>query len=247
MCTEKYSINIENIKIDEDTKVKVVRDDMIQGGTKQRAIDVYFKGKGEEYIYAGPPTGYAQVALAKSGKKYNENVTIFLSRRNSDTKATKKARSLGAKIIYTRIGMNLKDLQEDAKKYKNRKSNRVLLPFGLDNEDFVQRLVICIKEAWGRKKKPQRMWLVAGSATLLKALHKVFPKCHFLIVQVGKKIWPDQLEGINHTLYISPEKFNDEAEIQPPYPTVKAYDAKLWRFVLEYGKNGDFVWNVAKD
>ena len=247
MCTEKHSINIEKVKINENVIVKVVRDDMIPGGTKQRAIDVFFKGEGEEYIYAGPPTGYAQVALAQAGKKHKEKVTVFLSKRNYDTQATKKARRLGAKIIYTKNGMSLKDLQDHSVEYKNKKKNRVLLPFGLDSDKFVQRLVICIKEAWGRKRKPERMWLVAGSATLLKALHLVFPKCHFLIVQVGKKIWPDQLEGIKNTLYISPENFNDDAEIQPPYPTVKSYDAKLWRFVLEDGQDGDFVWNVAKD
>jgi hypothetical protein len=247
MCTEKHSINIERVKINKNINVKIVRDDMIPGGTKQRAIDVFFKGDGEEYIYAGPPTGYAQVALAQAGKKHNEKVTVFLSKRNYDTQATKKARSIGAKIIYTKNGMSLKDLQDHSVEYKNKKKNRVLLPFGLDSDEFVQRLLICIKEAWGRKRKPERMWIVAGSATLLKVFHLIFPKCHFLIVQVGKKIWPDQLEGIKNTLYISPEKFNDDAEIQPPYPTVKSYDAKLWRFVLEDGQDGDFVWNVAKD
>jgi len=247
MCTEKHSIKIEKIKLDDKVEVKVVRDDMVPGGTKQRAIDVFFKGNGEEYIYAGPATGYAQVALAQAGKKHNEKVTVFLSARNIETQATKKARSLGAKIIYTKTQMKLKDLKEAAAKYAKRKNNRVLLPFGLENSEFVKRLVTCIKEAWGRKKKPQRMWLVAGSATLLKALHEIFPECHFLVVQVGKKIWPDQLEGIKHNLYISPERFSDDAEIQPPYPTVKSYDAKLWRFVLKNAKDGDFVWNVAKD
>lgn len=247
MCTEKHSINIKKVKIKEKVTIKVVRDDMIPGGTKQRAIDVFFNKKGEEYIYAGPPTGYAQVALAQAGKKHNEKVTVFLSKRYQDTPATKKARSLGAKIIYTKTSMRLKVLQEVAAEYAKRKNNRVLLPFGLDNEEFVQRLVICIKEAWGKKRKPKRMWIVAGSATLLRALYIVFPECHFLVVQVGKKIWPDQLESIKNTLYVSPENFNDIAEIQPPYPTVKSYDAKLWRFVLENGKDGDFVWNVAKD
>ena len=123
MCTEKYSINIDNVKINENVKVKIVRDDTVPGGTKQRAVDVFFKGKGEEYIYAGPPTGYAQVALAQAGKKHNEKVTIFLSNRRFDTKPTKKARDIGAKIIYTKNYMKLSDLQDRSIEYTNRKKN----------------------------------------------------------------------------------------------------------------------------
>jgi hypothetical protein len=91
------------------------------------------------------------------------------------------------------------------------------------------------------------MWVVGGSATLLNALYKVFPDTVFKVVQVGKKIWPDQLDLKRTELFVSDEKFTDVAKIQPPYPTVKTYDAKLWKYVLEHGEDGDYVWNVGKD
>ena len=101
MCEEKFPIYIDKLYIKNNISIKVVRDDIIPGGTKQRAINVLFKCKNKEYIYAGPNTGYAQVALAYAGKKHNERVTIFLSKQK-ETLATKKARSLGAKIYYTK-------------------------------------------------------------------------------------------------------------------------------------------------
>ena len=93
---------------------------------------------------------------------------------------------------------------------------------------------------------PKRIWLVAGSGTLLKSLRKVFPRSKFMVVQVGKKIWPDQMR-VKDKLFVSPKKFWEKADPLPPYPSVSTYDAKLWEFVLKYGKNDDYVWNVAKN
>ena len=68
-----------------------------------------------------------------------------------------------------------------------------------------------------------------------------------MVVQVGKKIWDDQLELNRTTLIVSDEYFYDKAEIQPPYPTVTTYDAKLWKYVLKHGENNDFIWNVGQE
>ena len=51
--------------------------------------------------------------------------------------------------------------------------------------------------------------------------------------------------GIKDELFIAPERFQDWAEIQPPYETIGWYDAKLWRFVLQGAQEGDYIWNVA--
>jgi hypothetical protein len=91
------------------------------------------------------------------------------------------------------------------------------------------------------------MWVVAGSAALLNTLYKVFPTTWFCAVQVGKTVWPDLLDKSRTTLYVSDEKFMQVARLQPPYPTVKTYDAKLWKYVLAHGQDGDYVWNVARD
>ena len=66
-----------------------------------------------------------------------------------------------------------------------------------------------------------------------------------MVVQVGKKVWREVLEGKDYELFIAPERFGDTAKHQPPYRTVPWYDAKLWQFVQEHGRNGDCIWNVA--
>ena len=239
-------IIIENFKVEKDFKVKVVRDDYLVGGTKQRSLSVFLDPKKEEYIYAGPSQGYAQVALAYLGSLNNKKTTIFL-RSGKETKLTKKAKSYGAKIIYVKPPNKLVDIQDKAEKYAKKRKDRLLLPFGLGSDDFIQDLAINIKQAWGRKRKPKRMWIVAGSGTIVKSLSLIFPECMFLVVQVGKKIWPDQLEGFKNKLYVAKEKFWEDAKIQPPYESVSNYDAKLWSFVLKYGKNGDYIWNVGRN
>ena len=44
---------------------------------------------------------------------------------------------------------------------------------------------------------------------------------------MGKRIWPDQLEGKRCKLFVAPEHFSDTALRQPPYATVPWYDAKV--------------------
>ena len=43
----------------------------------------------------------------------------------------------------------------------------------------------------------------------------------------------------------APEMPDEEAQIQPPYPSSNHYDAKVWRFVLESALSGALVWNVG--
>lgn len=93
---------------------------------------------------------------------------------------------------------------------------------------------------------PKRLWLVCGSGTVLSALRNIWPKTHFLIVQVGHEIDEKILNGLEKTVYIASEKFTQPAIENPPYPSNENYDAKLWKFVKEHGQDGDCIWNVAR-
>ena len=63
------------------------------------------------------------------------------------------------------------------------------------------------------------------------------------MVQVGKKL--EDYNKHNTVIYKSPYEFDKKETILPPYPSVDNYDAKVWRFVLKYAKNGDYVYNIA--
>jgi hypothetical protein len=87
--------------------------------------------------------------------------------------------------------------------------------------------------------------MVAGSGFLLDVLHSIWPDTVYMVVQVGKTIWPDQLENKKHVFFTAPERFGDTAPLQPPYQTVPWYDAKLWQFAVKNWEDGDCIWNVG--
>jgi len=137
------------------------------------------------------------------------------------------------------------------------KESAYMIPFGMESSDFIKFYVNAIKnntensDLLARLNTPSNapinLWLVAGSSVLLRALTIIFPLIHFNIVQVGRNIWTEHVDWSRSTLYVAPEKFYEEAIHQPPYPTVKTYDAKLWQFVMKHGRDGDYIWNVGRD
>lgn len=232
----------------------IIRDDKLIGGTKQRMLEPIIKSHHDtvEFVYAGPVYGYAQIALSYIASKLNKKATLFLAKTQPLHHLTEFAKQFNPKIVEiefnTKFNTKLKDVQKAASLYVKSRINTYLLPFGLSGKENVEILAEQIKKANNIiNPNPKRIWLVAGSATLLNALYIVFPNTFFNVVQVGKKVWPDQLDETRTKLYTSDQKFWEEAKILPPYPTVRTYDAKVWIFVMKYGEDGDYVWNVGKD
>jgi len=244
---------------------KVIRDDVLPGGSKQRALGlILLASKSKKHMYAGPENGFAQVALAYASKICGKvGLTMVAEPRGGSRGklhgAVRKAMVLGAKLIEVPPPRNrLQDIKTEARRVCTESENTdaegnekiTLLPFGLDCEAFVGCLAYALRQSLPenlREKGPKRLWLVAGSSVLFATFHRMWPETHFLVVQVGKKIYPDQLEGKKVTKFIAPEKFWETARDLPPYPSVRTYDAKLWQFVLKYGEDGDYIWNVACD
>jgi len=142
----------------------------------------------------------------------------------------------------------MSDLRMYAKSYadklnRKKENNVMILPFGLDDPEYRYLLKEAIKEQLPTvvlENPPKRIWLVAGSGTILRTLHKIFPNTFFNIVQVGKPIWDDILEEItnkngkpNYTLYKAPEKFWEKAKKQQPHQTEEKYDAKIMTIRIE--------------
>ena len=256
-----HSIRLNNSNIN----YNVFRDDYLIGGTKQRAlVDLinYVRKNNKnitKFIYAGPSTGYAQVALAYCCKLTKTKAVLFLAKpnyinskgnsHNNRTNLTKYALSHNSTELHEIDNGYLKNLAKEAEKYhNNNKHNSYLLSFGGHEKKYMEFLEKNIKKAMPKNIiKPKRIWIVSGSATILNVLYKIFPKTYFLVVQVGRTIWGDLIDKSRTTIYISNENFNDVAKEQPPYDTVSTYDAKLWVFFLKYGKDGDYIWNVGKD
>jgi hypothetical protein len=238
------------------------------GGSKQRALIRMIPGIDQrELVYAGPSTGYAQVALAYCCMLTGKKATVFtdmspgeLVNGGSDevdgggivgASLVRIAQQLGANVIFfnpkERIDTKrLPYIQKQAEHYVTQEpSRRHLLPFGLKNDEAMKLYLEAFAPLKAIISSPKRIWVVGGSAMIANTLGHTFPEAKIMIIQVGKTIWPDQLEGINHQLFISPLAFRDDIKEVPPYDTLLNYDGKLWPFVLEHGEPGDYVWNTA--
>jgi tRNA1(Val) A37 N6-methylase TrmN6 len=227
---------------------KVFRDDYLIGGTKQRAVVPYMETKKEKtFIYSGPVTGYAQIALAYSAFLTKKNAVLFLEKPKSRTLLTQYASMFANAELKEINNGNLKKLQEMGKDYQKKNSDSVVFAFGGYATDYINILTTMIKRAIPSGLKPKRIWLVGGSAAILNSLYNVFPTTEFIVVRVGRKIWPDQIDAKRTTLITSDEYFTAVAEKQPPYTTVATYDAKLWKYFIKDVQEGDYIWNVGKD
>ena len=198
-------------KIDREREfeVHVFRDDALPGGTKQRAMADTVRQVAkesrlhpvEEIVYAGPVEGFAQIAMAVTAKVLNIAASVFVAKQRDGTlfHLTQRAKDQGASIHEVPPPNRLKDVQQAAKVYteeEQAKGRRVLLmPFGLHCPAFLDALEHQLRDSIPRHvmlQPPRRMWLVAGSAAILEVMARIFPTTEFMVVQVGKTIWPDQ-------------------------------------------------------
>lgn len=220
--------------IEQIGKILVVRDDLLPGGTKSRVLPELLTGA-TEFVYASPAYGYAQVALAHACRNAGYQATIFTAKRNELHARTKEAKDAGAKIVMVPHGY-LSNVQSKAKAYAEAVSAK-LLPFGLDVPAMAAGLQVI---AAGLDIQPEEVWTVAGSGTLSRALQKAWPSAHFFAVRVGAEPQVDRA-----SLYVAPEKFEQDATVRPPFPSCANYDAKAWRFIQAKAGAGALFWNVA--
>ena len=218
----------------------VVRDDLLQGGTKRRALNIWLPelGKGN-YVYAGPCEGYAQLALAYACRDLGEGYQawLVLAERQKFHPRTQRACDLGALIVEIRPGY-LSVVQSHARHFAHHEGF-TLLPFGLDNPRLLE---ILASIARGVPYNPKEVWCVAGSGTLTRALQQAWPRAKHFAVQVGHT--PDVGRA---ELLVAPEAFAKDALDLPPFPSCGNYDAKAWQFIVKHASPGALFWNVAAD
>jgi hypothetical protein len=214
--------------------IVVVRDDLLPGGTKRRAL-VHLLRSDQEYVYASPAAGYAQVALAYACRDVGASCTVFTAKRKTLHPLTAEAKTHGAKIVLVPYGY-LSHVQASVKHYSEMTSATVL-PFGLDTAEMRREIA---RVACGLQVTPREIWTVAGSGALTRALQQAWPVARFYAVRIGREPMVGQA-----TLYHAPERFEEQAHQSPPFPSSAWYDAKAWRFIQQYATPGALFWNVG--
>ncbi len=212
----------------------VVRDDLLPGGTKRRAIHALFDGRWE-YVYASPVYGYAQLALAYAARDHDKQATIFCAKRGVWHELTIAANKVGATIHEVEHGY-LNVVRARAREYCEARG-AVLLPFGLDDPRFIEALT---EVARALPMTPTEVWSVVGSGCLSRALQLAWPSARVYGVRVGAE--PKAGRAV---VFQAAEKYEQNARVMPPFPSSRNYDAKMWAVVKQHATPGALIWNVS--
>jgi hypothetical protein len=221
--------------IEEIEGITVVRDDFMAGGTKARILPLLMTEPAEEFVYASPVFGYAQIALAHSAKALGKRATVFCAARKTRYRLTLEAEQFGAKIVEVSPGY-LSVVASRARDYC-RSRGAVLLPFGLDTPAFIGGLAAFARSL---PVAPAEVWTVAGSGVLTRALQQAWPWARFHAVRIGA-----EPNAGTASVITALEQYHEDAKEPPPFASCLNYDAKTWRFVRQYASKGSLFWNCA--
>jgi hypothetical protein len=260
--TPTLPFRVDRISIREEHGVFVMRDDLLPGGTKQRAVQPLlqdFLRNGIQHVtYASPFAGFAQVALAHGCKESGLRCTLFCERdphqpgMNAHTFTTLAA-TWGAEIILVE---NLAEGEARAAELAEGGSCHKI-PLGFHCREFQQHFQRVVRDGLRSIRLqlsfiPARIWLPVGSGTLTQAFHYASHddlELHCVNVHVlpESDLRIQAIRSLPRVRYYSAkETFAEKATELPPLPSNIHYDAKLWPIIKEFSRNGDLWWNVAR-
>jgi len=240
--------------IEEHEGFYVVRDDLLEGGSKRRFADRLIREEiaegANEFVYGGcPANGYAQLSIPLQAREYGCKTTLFMAKRSMNNlhPYQKRALEYGADIRWVPYGM-LSVTKKRARDYVDQDpKSRRLLQLGLDE----QRVREDIRDLAKNIEKDfniniSEVWSVGSSGTLTRGLQMAFPDKDVNVVSVGHTM--AQWEIGRAKLYLSDYKFTQEVKEKdkPPFPSVPTYDAKAWSVMRKYAKKGSLFWNVGR-
>lgn len=241
--------------------VYVVRDDLLPGGTKQRAAVPYLKALRAQgyttFVYASPFAGFAQIALASACNDLS--LQCLICAENDPSKPglqphafSKLAEKFGAKLV---LSETLKQAENLAKEFERLDHRYLKIPLGFNTEIFRNELEREVRKQWSYVEEvvvPRRLWLPLGSGTLATVFSKVLPEnveIHCVDVHV---LQPNdsriqKLRALPRIhVHSAPERFAEPAQSLPPIASNIHYDAKLWAPIYASAGDGDLWWNVAR-
>lgn len=244
----KLDIELPKPIIVEHEGIKVVRDDLLDGGTKRRAFNYYVQWVKQtnphvkELVYASPREGYAQLSLTYSCVELGLKSTVFVPKGKHNWLTTESIR-LGCNIIEVPMGY-LSNIQSKARKYVEVTEGASLVPFGGDHDIIIEGM--CRTGLSLDIEPPKEIWTVMSSGVLSRGLQRAFPDAKVYGVRIGHNT-TERERGRAET-FLSKYKFNQECkEVErPPFPSSLTYDSKAWEFIKEHASEGALFWNVGK-
>ena len=210
--------------------MQIHRDDMLEGGTKRRALDLLISSSAEtDYFYAGTVMGHGALALARACADYGRNAHIFLSAA-PDIPMVEKIRSAGARL-YLHPPLPIAKLHAMA---VGAAGGRMVFPPGFATPSFEAALAGSM--ATLTIPPCSEIWVASVTGTLSRALKKAFARKKIMTVSVVKN---------GEGNFTAPEKYHQMARTPPPYPSCPYTDAKVWQFAQTHAADDALIWNTA--
>jgi hypothetical protein len=219
--------------------VRVVRDDLIVG-TKTRAGDLLAsKLNHDTIVYSQPRVGLAGVSLLDVAKHHNKKVVLFMpaSKRVSLHQACCIER--GATPIFERIAA-MPILNMKAKEWAD-KNNAFFVPLGLKHELATAGIV----HAASKIPEPEEVYVAISTGVLSRALQIAWPNAKFTCVAVARNLKQGELGRAQ--VISEPLEFAQEETELPPFPAIKTYDAKVWKYIPKNTGRNVLMWNVGPE
>lgn len=226
-------------KIEKYQKFFIVRDDLIDGGTKAAILpDLIDKIENKELVYAADEYGHGQLALAIAGLIKDRRVLIFYPKLKTKPEVFRQTVRLhNVNIREIESESTQRGVYKYAEKYAA-KTNSYLFPIGFNIPDFHHHL----KERVAKIDfKYSEVWVPFGSGALARAVKLCWQDAKVVGVDLGLGgIVPEDIE-----LFKCPELPFEKAKKIPPYPSSIYYDAKMWQHIVNHAKENALVWNVG--
>jgi len=237
-------VEISRLQTAVGNEIVVIREDLLFGGTKQRACEPYLevlKSEGHfHFVYASPFAGFAQVALAASCEKLGLKATIFCERTAIGAEPkfhdfSLLAKECGASIVLCE---SLNDAEQRAIDF-SRSVGAYKIPLGFACDLFHKLMLQCLAVQWSNiavrlQSQPMQLWVSTGSGTLTKILAALVPKT-IKICAVDIRVLKENdfrilsLKRNPRVKYYQSElQFKEPASVQAGIPSNLHYDPKVW-------------------
>ena len=234
-----YETDLPKHVVEEHDGFQIVRDDLLDGGTKRRAFTTYVKNKPdvEEFVYASPRQGYAQLSLAYACKDMGRKSTVTVP-QGKRYWLTDAAEELGCNIIEVPMGF-LTNIQAKAR-YYCQENNAHLIPFGGDHPIIVEAMR---QTALSLNLNPTEVWTVMSSGVLSRGLQGAQSKKYG--VRIGHNTTPKNKE--EQRLINQDINFNKNVKKMKDH-RFKVHQLTIVRvdFMKEHQMKVGLFWNVGK-
>lgn len=235
--------------VEQHNLVKVVRDDYING-SKCRFADLLIQSIPEEtLVYVQPRVGLAGVSILNIAKRYNKKVVLFMPSSKEISHHQAVCIERGAIPKFYRIAA-MPNLNLIAKAWAE-KNGAKFIPLGLKHELVVACASRVAYDLALKHGEPDVMFVATSTGVLVRGLQIGMPNTKFFAVTVARNMKQGELGRAEPI--IEPLAFQQAEKKQnlPPFPSVNTYDAKIWKYALDYKINNPdknvWVWNVGKD